>query len=141
MLAGVSVEHYTRIEQGRGVRAVAFLRRDSARELDDPQLPELVGELSLKSEHFGRWWNSRDVKDKASGTKRFNHPTVGELELQYETLLPGAAEDQAVVIYTAEPGTPSHTALQLLSTLIAPKRPHDADVQLPGPVSRRARDL
>jgi transcriptional regulator with XRE-family HTH domain len=98
---------------------VAFLRRDSARDLDDPQLAELVGELSLKSEHFRRWWNSREVKDKASGTKRFNHPSVGQLELQYETLYPGAAGDQALVIYTAEPGTPSQTSLRLLSTLIA----------------------
>jgi transcriptional regulator with XRE-family HTH domain len=96
---------------------VAFLRRDSARDLDDPQLAELVGELSLKSEHFRRWWSAREVKDKASGTKRFAHPSVGELELQYETLYPGAAEDQALVIYTAAPATPSDTALRLLSTL------------------------
>ena len=102
---------------------VAFLRRDSARDVDDPQLAELVGELSLKSEHFTRWWNSREVKDKASGTKRFKHPSVGELELQYETLYPGATDDQALVIYTAEPQTPSHTALQLLSTLTAPNIP------------------
>jgi len=60
---------------------------------------------------------------------------------QYETLHPGAADDQAVVIYTAEPGTPSHTALQLLSTLAASKHPGDAERQLPGPLSRRARGL
>jgi transcriptional regulator with XRE-family HTH domain len=111
---------------------VAFLRRDSSRDLDDPQLAELVGELSLKSEHFTRWWNSREVKDKASGTKRFNHPSVGELELRYETLHPGAADDQALVIYTAEPRTPSDTALRLLSTLAgrngpptSPSRAHE----------------
>lgn len=121
---------------------VAFLRRDSARDLDDPQLAELVGELSLKSEHFRRWWNTREVKDKASGTKRFAHASVGELELQYETLYPGAADDQALVIYTAEPGTPSHTALRLLSTLTAPKHAPDSDRQpaaqgRPQRVSRR----
>ena len=108
---------------------VAFLRRDSARDLDDPQLAELVGELSLKSDHFRRWWNAREVKDKASGTKRFTHPSVGELELQYETLYPGAAADQALVIYTAEPWTPHHTALKLLSTLTAPSDPPDSDRQ------------
>ncbi len=43
---------------------VAFLRRDSARDLDDPHLAELIGELSLKSEPFTRWWNNREVKDK-----------------------------------------------------------------------------
>jgi MmyB-like transcription regulator ligand binding domain len=49
---------------------------------DDRQLAELVGELSLKSESFRRWRSSRDVKDKAVGTKRFNHPGVAELELE-----------------------------------------------------------
>jgi transcriptional regulator with XRE-family HTH domain len=101
---------------------VAYLRRDSARDLDDPALAELVGELSLKSDSFRRWWNSREVKDKASGTKRFAHPSVGDLELHYETLHPGAASDQALVIYTAEPGSPSHTSLQLLASLTAPQR-------------------
>jgi hypothetical protein len=98
---------------------VAYLRRNSARDLDDPRLAELVGELSLKSEHFRRWWVSREVKDKASGTKRFAHPAVGELELSYVTLIPAAAEDQALVIYRAEPASPSHTALMLLATLAA----------------------
>lgn len=102
---------------------VAFLRRDSARDLDDPHLAELVGALSLKSAYFRRWWNAREVKDKASGTKRFTHAGIGELELHYETLYPGAADDQALVIYTAEPGTPSHTALQLLATLVPPRHP------------------
>lgn len=96
---------------------VAFLRRDSAHDLEDPQLAELIGELSLKSESFGRWWNSREVKDKVSGIKRFNHPSVGELELEYQTFVPAAAEGQALVIYTAEPQSRSQTALQLLATL------------------------
>jgi transcriptional regulator with XRE-family HTH domain len=98
---------------------VAFLRRDSARDLDDPELAELIGELSLKSERFRRWWNSREVKDKASGHKRFNHPTVGALDLHYETLHLGAASDQALVVYHAEPGSASSTALKLLGSLAA----------------------
>lgn len=101
---------------------VAFLRRDSARDIEDPQLAELVGELSLKSESFRRWWNSREVKDKASGTKRFSHPVVGELELSYETFVPAATPDQALVIYRAEPGSNSQTALQLLTTLATEER-------------------
>jgi hypothetical protein len=105
------------------LETVAFLRRDSARDLDDPEFAELVGELSLKSELFRRWWNSREVRDKASGSKRFNHPTVGELELHYETLHPATIDDQALVIYRAEPGTASHTALQLLATVTAPRKP------------------
>jgi hypothetical protein len=102
---------------------VAFLRRDSAHDLDDPQLAELIGELSLKSQSFRRWWNRREVKDKASGTKRFNHPLVGEFELRYETLYPGGSEHQALVVYMAEPGTPAHTSLRLLATIAHPQDP------------------
>jgi transcriptional regulator with XRE-family HTH domain len=100
--------------------ATAFLRRLSARDLEDPQLAELVGELSLKSESFRRGWGSRDVKEKTSGTKRFLHPRVGELELSYETMIPAATPDQALVIYTAAPASRSQTALALLATLAAP---------------------
>jgi transcriptional regulator with XRE-family HTH domain len=111
---------------------VAYLRRSSARDLDDPELAELIGELSLKSEHFRRWWSSREVKDKTSGTKRFNHPIVGELELQYETLYPGATSDQTLVVYTAESGTSSQTALQLLATMAASPQPSDPRVLADG---------
>jgi transcriptional regulator with XRE-family HTH domain len=97
---------------------VAFLRRDTARDLEDPQLAELVRDLSLKSEPFRRWWNSHEVEAKTSGTRRFAHPGVGELELEYETLLLAADGDQALVVYSAEPGSPSHAGLRLLQTLI-----------------------
>lgn len=98
---------------------VAFLRRETARDLADPQLAELVGELSLKSEPFRRWWGNHEVKDKASGTKRFAHPVVGELELEYETLLLPGDGDQALIVYSAESGSRSQTALRLLQTLAA----------------------
>ena len=108
---------------------VAFLRRDSVHDLDDPQLAELIGELSLKSPSFRRWWNSREVKDKASGTKRFNHPLVGEFELRHETLYPGGSDSQALVIYMAEPGTPAHTSLGLLATIANPQDPEQTQDQ------------
>jgi transcriptional regulator with XRE-family HTH domain len=114
---------------------VAFLRRDSARDLDDPQLAELIGELSLKSEPFTRWWNSREVKDKAAGIKRFNHPIVGPLELRYETLYPGGVDDQAMVMYTADPGSPSDTAMRLLSTVAATQERSGASHDGDGPLS------
>jgi len=75
-----------------------------------------VGELSLRSEPFRRLWARHDVKSKSFGVKRFEHPQVGPLELQYETLrLPDA--DQLLVTYTAAPGSPSETALALLAQL------------------------
>ncbi|MFD0887371.1 hypothetical protein ACFQ08_22745 [Streptosporangium algeriense] len=53
------------------------------------------------------------------GTKRFRHPAIGDLDLDYEAFeLPG---DQALTLltYSAEPGTPSGDGLQLLAAWAA----------------------
>jgi transcriptional regulator with XRE-family HTH domain len=95
---------------------VAYLRLTAAEDPDDAQLVELIGELSLQSELFRRLWAKHDVKSKTFGVKVYDHPQVGRLELDYESLkLPDA--DQTLVTYTAEPGSPSETALQLLAQL------------------------
>lgn len=95
---------------------VSYLRMDAGCHPDDPKLSALVGELSVKSEEFRRLWATHDVKEKGHGTKRIRHPLVGELTLSYETLrLPDDAE-QSLVIYHAEPGSPSAEALRLLAS-------------------------
>jgi transcriptional regulator with XRE-family HTH domain len=95
---------------------VAYLRLIAGDDPDDPELIELVGELSLRSEPFRRLWGRHDVRSKSFGVKRFDHPQVGPLELQYECLqLPDAG--QLLVMYTAAPGSASETALTLLATL------------------------
>ncbi len=97
-------------------QTVAFLRLSAGQDPDDAQLVELVGELSLHSEAFRRIWARHDVRSKCFGTKRFAHPQVGLLELDYETLaLPDT--DQLIVTYTAAPGSESETGLKLLATL------------------------
>ncbi len=99
--------------------AVAALRASAGTDLDDPRLTELVGELSLKSEEFRRLWARHDVRDKSSGTKRFNHPQVGELTLSYHSFAINGAPGQLLTAYHAEPGTPSAQALALLSSVAA----------------------
>jgi transcriptional regulator with XRE-family HTH domain len=98
---------------------VGYLRQCAGRYPDDARVSALVGELSVKSEAFARWWADHHVREKASGTKRMRHPVVGELTLAYETLVPPGAPDQALVTYTAEPGSESETALRLLSSWAA----------------------
>ena len=96
--------------------SVAYLRLTAAEEPDDAQLVELLGELSLHSEVFRRLWARHDVKSKSFGVKLFEHPQVGPLELDYESLrLPDS--DQVLVTYSAAPGSPSDTGLQLLAAL------------------------
>jgi len=93
---------------------VAYLHLDAGRHLEDPQLASLIGELSMKSEDFRRWWAEHPVQDKTSGTKRFHHPVVGDLELAYETLRAADDPEQALITYAAEPGSASHDALRML---------------------------
>jgi transcriptional regulator with XRE-family HTH domain len=98
---------------------VGYLRHCAGRHPDDRGIAELVGELSVKSEPFARWWADHLVREKASGTKRYRHPIVGELTLGYETLVPPGAPDQALITYVPEPGSPSETALRLLASWAA----------------------
>jgi MmyB-like transcription regulator ligand binding domain len=49
---------------------VANLRHDAAQHPDDPQLRELIGELSMASPEFRTWWAEHDVATRNSGTKR-----------------------------------------------------------------------
>jgi transcriptional regulator with XRE-family HTH domain len=101
---------------------VAYLRRDAAMGGDDPRLTALVDELAERSDDFRRWWSAHDVRDKAFGSKRLRHPRVGDLELDWETLPVAGAAGQALVVYTAEPGTASAAALEELRRRAATSR-------------------
>lgn len=56
---------------------VGTLRTDAGRHPDDPLLMELVGELSVKSPEFRRFWADHNVRERTHGTKRYYHPLVG----------------------------------------------------------------
>ena len=95
--------------------AVAALRIAAARNPHDQHLVNLIGELSMRSDPFRAWWAAQDVFVHQHGTKRFHHPAIGDLDLDYEAFeLPG---DQALTLltYSAQPGTPSGDGLQLLA--------------------------
>ncbi|MEU7665326.1 helix-turn-helix transcriptional regulator [Streptomyces lincolnensis] len=98
---------------------VGGLRAAVGTDLDDPRLVEVVGELSLKSETFRRLWARHDIRQKTHETKRFRHPVVGELTLHYESLTVNSAPGQQLVVYHADPGSPSEQALSLLGSYTA----------------------
>ncbi|WP_329337666.1 helix-turn-helix transcriptional regulator [Streptomyces sp. NBC_01352] len=95
---------------------VSYLRMDAGCHPDDPRLSALVGELSVKSEEFRRLWATHDVKEKSHGVKRMQHPLVGRLELSFETFRLIDDEEQSLITYHAEPGSPSAEALRLLAS-------------------------
>jgi hypothetical protein len=99
---------------------VGVMRAEAGRDPHDRGLQDLVGELSTRSETFRRLWADHNVRTHGTGTKRFNHPVVGELTLAYEELAVTAEPGLVLLIYTAEPGSPSAERLQLLASWAAP---------------------
>jgi transcriptional regulator with XRE-family HTH domain len=93
---------------------VAMLRFDAGRHPDDPELSELIGELSMKSPAFAGWWATHDVTERTFGTKDYRHPVVGELSIRYEALRLPDDPDQLLIAYTTEAGSPSERAMRLL---------------------------
>ncbi|MDT7684789.1 MAG: hypothetical protein QOG57_5099 [Pseudonocardiales bacterium] len=102
---------------GRGI--VATLHLYAGAHPHDPQLAELVGELSLRDADFRRWWADHDVYRRENGTKRYHHPLVGDLTLSYEAFNPTGDPDQTLGLHTAEAGSPSEHALRLLASWTA----------------------
>lgn len=99
---------------------IAGVRALLGPEVDDPLLNELVGELSVRSDHFRTLWARHDIRARMSGgTRRMYHPQVGELELHYENLQIAGTDGQTLIVYHADPGSPTAQALGLLSTLTA----------------------
>ena len=62
---------------------------------------------------------AHDVRTHGAGTKRFVHPVVGEVELAYEELAVTAEPGRVMLVYTAEPGSPSAERLRLLASYAA----------------------
>jgi transcriptional regulator with XRE-family HTH domain len=102
---------------------VAVIRAEAGRDPHDRGIQDLVGELSTRSETFRTLWARHDVRTHGAGTKRFHHPVVGELVLAYEELAVTAEPGNVLLVYTAEPGSPSAERLRLLASWGAERRP------------------
>jgi len=95
-----------------------MLRSEAGRNPYDKALTDLIGELSTRSETFRVRWAAHDVRFHRSGRKYLHHPVVGALELSFEAMeLPG--EDLTLLVYTAEVGSPTQDALNLLASWAA----------------------
>ncbi|QKW08233.1 helix-turn-helix domain-containing protein [Streptomyces sp. NA04227] len=95
---------------------VAQLRRAAARDSGSRRLAALVGELSVQDADFRRWWAADQVAVRDAGTKVLRHPVAGELTLDWDTLAAAGDSDQQLVVWSAEPGSPSHDALRILAS-------------------------
>jgi transcriptional regulator with XRE-family HTH domain len=98
---------------------VAGLRATVGPDTDDPQLNELIGELSVRSERFRSLWARHDARPKPPGPTLMDHPQLGRLELYYHRFPIPAAEGQEIVIYHGERGSRTAQSLALLASLNA----------------------
>jgi transcriptional regulator with XRE-family HTH domain len=96
--------------------AVGALRVEAAKNPYDRELSKLIGELSTRSDTFRVMWGSHDVHVFRESTKRLNHPLVGDLELDQETMSLPDESGLSVVVYSAPPETAAEDGLKLLAS-------------------------
>jgi hypothetical protein len=76
----------------------------------------LAVQLRGCSAEFATFWDNHEVGLAHTEGKRFAHPLVGDLDLHCQSLL-DPDQEQALLVFTATPGTQSHQRLQLLAVL------------------------
>ncbi|MFF4897960.1 helix-turn-helix transcriptional regulator [Streptomyces sp. NPDC001068] len=94
---------------------VATMRRETARHPDDRRLTALMDELRSTDADVARWWEDQTVRDYASVEKHVRHPTAGPMSFAIEVVGAPHEPDQRLVVYTAEPGSPTAHALAVLA--------------------------
>jgi len=108
---------YSSEEREQHSRAhAAHLRAAAARRGNDAAVTGLVAALHAASPEFSALWELHEVAVRESSRMRINHPAVGHIELECETLL-SPAEDQRLLIFTPPPGTSDIGHLSLLRAL------------------------
>jgi len=101
--------------EGNTRQIVAILRAAAGRSPYDRQLSDLVGELSTRSDLFRKLWGAHDVREHRTGLKSINHPTVGRLDLTFQGMDLSSDRGLQMLVFSAEPGSPSFDGLQLLA--------------------------
>jgi transcriptional regulator with XRE-family HTH domain len=112
--------------EGVATETVAILRSAAGRDPYNRDLSDLVGELATQSEAFRTRWAAHNVRFHNTGVKQFHHPDVGDLTLSYNRLDLAADPGLTIFTYTAEPGSRSEEALNLLGSWAATVDPAES---------------
>lgn len=94
---------------------VGVLQLESSAHPTDARITTLANELRQKSPEFAKWWTSPNPQGRTSGVKRFNHPIVGALHVDWEAF--GVPDDatQTLFVYTGS-NRAANEALRLLGS-------------------------
>jgi hypothetical protein len=101
--------------EGNARQIVAILRAEAGRSPYDRELSDLVGELSTRSDLFRKLWGAHDVKEHRTGLKSIHHPLVGDMDLTFQSMDLASDRGMQMLVFSTEPGSPSHDRLQLLA--------------------------
>ncbi|GAA2796702.1 hypothetical protein GCM10020219_079860 [Nonomuraea dietziae] len=107
-------------DDAAGRASVGTLRAAQARYPDDPDLVRLIAELRRGSPRFDELWREGRSSPWRTATKSVSHPSLGTVSLDCDAmLLPDG--HQTVLVYSAEPGSPQATVLDMLRVLGLPQ--------------------
>ncbi|MEO3872162.1 helix-turn-helix transcriptional regulator [Nonomuraea sp. B12E4] len=84
---------------------------------DDPELAALIGELSGESRDFRRLWAGHDLVTDAHRFKRMRHREIGDVTLICDVFDVHRLPGHQLIVFQAEPDSPSEHALALLGSL------------------------
>lgn len=102
---------------------VANLRATSGLYAGTARREELLGRLTAGSAYFAELWAAHEVMPKTHDQKLLRHPDVGELLIDFDAFEVSAMPGHQLVVYGAEPASPSERAFQELSRM--PVTSHD----------------
>jgi transcriptional regulator with XRE-family HTH domain len=103
---------------------VAELRSAFGYDPQSARIAEVVAELSAQSPEFAEIWQMHEVKSKSQEGKHLKHPLVGDLHIAFAAFTVNGAPHQQLVVYQAEPASPTAAAFETLRTMTAEPK-HD----------------
>jgi transcriptional regulator with XRE-family HTH domain len=100
--------------------AVAYFRASVGNHLDEPDVIDLIDELSVASDEFRHMWARHDVHFALSGEGPiYYHPTVGAVHLRFQSFTVDGTDRQALFVVSAAPGSRDAEALASLASMVA----------------------
>lgn len=88
-----SDQQYAPTWEQTGRSMLARFRAEHARRYDEPAFRELIEALLATSPRFRELWPRHEVESGQLGTKSFEHPTLGQLDLLHLQSIPTSHPD------------------------------------------------